>query len=131
MPSWWADAAVSTDSVDAGGTALARLWRTLVHIDAAVWTRESLSADAAEPARSRLACSAIVARLPATLVNSLGAKQTSPTWRTAAMRLQSLVRGSRHAGTTILALTGITTCSALRAAFTYRGKKYKILNFIF
>jgi len=122
MSSCWADAAVAANAIDAGGSSLAGLRRALIHIDAAVRTGESLGADAAEPARSRLAGAAIVARLSAALVNGLVAEKTRPTGCTAAMRLQSLVRRSGHAGSAILALTGITASGPLRAALTCTEK---------
>lgn len=118
MATWRADAAIATDAVDAGGSALAGLGRALVHIDAAVWAGESLGAHAAKPARTRLTGAAVVARLPAALVDGLGAEETRPARGTAAVGLQGLIRGAGHAGAAILALASIAAGGSLRATFT-------------
>lgn len=117
MTTGWANAAVATNAIDAGGTSLAGLRRALVHVDATVRTGESLGADASKPSGSRLTRTTVVTRLSAALVNGLVAKESRPAGGAAAVRLQGLIRGTRHAGSTVLALTSITACGTFRTAF--------------
>lgn len=118
MPTWWTNAGVAANAIDAGGAALAGLWRALVHINTAIGPREALGAQAAKPTGARLAGAAIMTGLAAALVDGLRAEQARPAGRTAAVRLQRLVRSAWHAGAAILALARIANSGAFRAAFS-------------
>lgn len=117
-PSRRTTARESTDAVHARAAAQARLRRTLVHVDPTVGPREALGAQTPKPTGTRFARTAIVTRLPLTLVHGLGTKRTTPTQR--ASTLRHAQRDVRQTGAAVQTLSGQALGHAFRTGFAYK-----------
>jgi len=96
----WTDACITRDAVYACGTAGTRITRAIIHVNAAVWTREARRAFASEPIDAVHALAAVQTRQQLTIID------VAPTIRS----LEALA-----ADASVAAVSGVHACRAVFA----------------